>query len=138
MTSSQIQLVQSSWEQASPIADTVVRLFYRRLFEQTPELREAIHTSMSEQGDHLLESLQDLLEALSREEILGCDEIGPVVVDSSTKEDFVAEAWTWSLRQEVGRHAPPATCDAWRSVLQTEAGRQFVAVAVGEQQLATV
>ena len=57
MTPRQVELVQQTWKQVEPIADTAARLFYRRLFEIAPEVRPLFKTSVSEQGDKLMKSL---------------------------------------------------------------------------------
>lgn len=57
MTPRQIDLVQSSFEDVRPIADTAARLFYRRLFELDPSLRALFRTSMEDQGRKLMDTL---------------------------------------------------------------------------------
>jgi hypothetical protein len=50
--------------------------------------------------------------------------------------DVIAKAWTWTLRQELGRKAPIATRKAWRVMLSTPAAAPLYAVAMGELELA--
>jgi hemoglobin-like flavoprotein len=57
MTPRQIDLVQSSFEDVRPIADTAASLFYRRLFELDPSLRSLFRTNMEEQGRKLMDTL---------------------------------------------------------------------------------
>ena len=57
MTPRQIDLVQSSFEEVRPIADTAASLFYRRLFELDPSLRSLFRTNMQEQGRKLMDTL---------------------------------------------------------------------------------
>jgi hemoglobin-like flavoprotein len=57
MTPRQIDLVQSSFEDVRPIADTAANLFYKRLFELDPSLRTLFRTNMKEQGRKLMDTL---------------------------------------------------------------------------------
>lgn len=43
MTPRQIELVQASWRRVLPIAEDAAQLFYARLFELDPTLRELFH-----------------------------------------------------------------------------------------------
>ncbi len=132
MSPHEIKLVCASWNEAAPVADTVVRLFYRRLFEIVPELRSRFRTSMSEQGDHLVAALDELTESLVSGET-------PCEIPASINPryaDAIAKAWTWTLRQELGRKAPIATRKAWRTMLSTPAAAPLYAVAMGERELA--
>ena len=125
MTPRQIELVRQSWNHATPIAETVVRLFYRRLFELAPGVRGRIQTSMCEQSDHLLEAVDELVSKIDSERA-GLERADATVV----------AAWTWSLQQELGRHADQAACEAWQSAFSTRAGLFLQEVALGKAVLA--
>lgn len=130
MNSKQIESLQLSWQHATPIAETVVRLFYRRLFELSPELRERFHTSMSEQSDHLLAAIHDLVQNAGRTTF-----VASTRVDSKVCQPFEAhmtDAWLWALEQEIGRCASKGACDAWREAIKSDAGVTFKLVALGE------
>lgn len=127
MTPSQIELVRESWTHAIPISETIVRLFYRRLFELSPKLRDRIRTSMSEQSDNLLEAVGDLVERIDGERA-GLERADATIV----------AAWTWSFEQELGRRADQATCDAWQSAFSTRKGLLLQEVALGKPMLAGV
>jgi nitric oxide dioxygenase len=132
MSPHEIKLVCASWNDAAPVADTVARTFYRRLFQLAPELRSRFRTSMSSQGDQLVAALDDLTESLASGET-------PCVIPASMDPryaDVIAKAWTWTLRQELGRKAPIATRKAWRVMLSTPAAAPLYAVAMGELELA--
>lgn len=136
MSPQQIELVQQSWAHAEPIVDTIVRLFYRRLFEQEPGLRDRFCTSMSEQGDHLLAATQDLVTNLANDASL----VGLVgeVNDFNRQEANVIDAWLWAIEEEIGRLATPQVCDAWREAIRGEIGVTFKLVALGEVALVGV
>ena len=56
MTPEHKQIVQNTWEQIAPIADTAAELFYGRLFELDPMLRQLFaSTNMEAQGKKLME-----------------------------------------------------------------------------------
>ncbi len=136
MNSRQIELLQASWRHASPIAETVVRLFYRRLFELAPGVRERFCTSMSEQSDHLLAATEELVNNVAGEQPVTGVVSG---VDSFTQhEPVVADAWLWALEQEIGRCASEGACDAWREAIRSDAGTTFRLVALGEVALVGV
>jgi len=59
MTPEHKQIVQNTWEQIAPIADTAAELFYGRLFELDPMLRQLFaSTNMEAQGKKLMECSQ--------------------------------------------------------------------------------
>ncbi|TWT95851.1 hypothetical protein Pla108_29280 [Botrimarina colliarenosi] len=132
MTAREIKLVCDSWKQAAPVADTVVRLFYLRLFQLAPELRGRFHTSMSDQGDQLVAAIDDLTDCLAH----GEDTLLAPAPAGGVYADVVAKAWTWTLRQELGRKAPMATRKAWRTVLSSPTSAALYSIAVGELELA--
>lgn len=136
MSPNEIELVQASWRHAAPIADTVVRLFYRRLLENAPEIRERFHTSMSEQGDHLIAAVEELIERLDAD-----DAVSGLVLSEDAFADRgeeVVEAWLWALEQEIGRRASEGARDAWRRAIRSDAGAAFKLVALGEVELVGV
>src|SRR6478752_6574407 len=58
MTPAHKRLVQDSWEQVAPIAETAAELFYSRLFELDPTLRQLFAaTDMKAQGKMLMQML---------------------------------------------------------------------------------
>jgi hypothetical protein len=132
MSPHEIKLICASWNDAAPVADTVVRLFYRRLFQIAPELRSRFRTSMSEQGDHLVAAIDELTESLA----IGVEPCAVPPAMPPRYADAIAKAWTWTLRQELGRKAPIATRKAWRVMLSTPAAAPLYAVAMGELELA--
>src|SRR5919198_3723721 len=66
MTPEQKTLVQHSFEQVVPIADTAAELFYARLFELDPSLRSMFHGDMQEQGRNLMQMLTVAVRGLDR------------------------------------------------------------------------
>src|SRR5438874_1225202 len=70
MRSKQIALVQASFAQVLPIADTAAALFYGRLFELDPSLRPMFTGDMEEQGRKLMTTLKVVVNGLTRLEQL--------------------------------------------------------------------
>ena len=119
MHESQVTLVQESWEQVLPIADTAAQLFYQRLFELDPSLRQLFTQSdMAEQRKKLMQMitvavrglgrLEDLVPAV---EALGNRHAGYGVTDAHY--DTVAAALLWTLEQGLGEGFTPDVRDAW-------------------------
>lgn len=138
MNPQQTELVRQSWAHAKPMAETIVRLFYRRLFEFEPQLRERFCTSMSEQGDHLLAATKDLVRDLANDPAE--PPIGLVRKEEAfdRQSDRVATAWLWALGEAIGRRAAPAAGDAWREAIRSDRGATFRLVALGEVALVSV
>ena len=113
------QLVQESWMQVEPIADTAATLFYNRLFELDPALRpmfaatdlreqkrKLMHTlTVAVNGLHRLEQLTPALEALGRKHV------GYGVRDEHY--ETVGQALLWTLEQGLGAAFTPEVRDAW-------------------------
>lgn len=119
MYASDVALVQSTWEQVLPIADTAAQLFYGRLFELDPSLRGMFaHTDMAEQRKKLmqiitvavrgLERLDELLPAI---EAMGRRHSGYGVTDDHY--NTVAAALLWTLEQGLGSAFTPQVRSAW-------------------------
>ncbi|TXC66621.1 hemin receptor [Piscinibacter aquaticus] len=50
-------LIRHSFDQIAPVADEAAALFYRRLFEQSPELRPLFIGDVRQQGRRLMEMI---------------------------------------------------------------------------------
>ena len=64
MTPHQIALIQSSFAEVVPITDDAAALFYRRLFEISPQTRRLFTSDMEEQGRKLLLTLATVVDSL--------------------------------------------------------------------------
>jgi hemoglobin-like flavoprotein len=127
MTPEQIMLVQTSFAQVLPIADTAAALFYQRLFELDPALRPMFHGDIQEQGRKLMAMLKLAVNGLTR-----LDELVPAVQNLGRRHvgygvrdehyDTVAAALIWTLRQGLGAAFTPAVEAAWVSAYTLLAG----------------
>jgi hemoglobin-like flavoprotein len=118
MTPEQIALVQASFAQVLPIADTAAALFYGRLFELDPSLRPMFTGDIQEQGRKLMTTLKVVVNGLTRLEqlvpavqSLGRRHAGYGVQDQHY--DTVAAALLWTLGQGLGDAFTPEVAAAW-------------------------
>ena len=114
-----IDIVQDSWEQVQPIADTAAQLFYGRLFELDPSLQPMFAKSdMIEQRKKLMQmitvavrGLRRLDELVPAVEALGRRHVGYGVTDAHYAT--VGAALIWTLEQGLGAAFTPELRAAW-------------------------
>lgn len=119
MYASDIALVQSSWDQVLPIADTAAQLFYGRLFEIDPALKSLFsQTDMVEQRKKLMQMITVVVRGLERIdqllpaiEAMGRRHRGYGVTDQHY--ETVAAALLWTLEQGLGPAFTPEVRSAW-------------------------
>jgi len=127
MTPEQKNLVQTSFEQIKPIADTAAALFYGRLFDLDPRLEPLFKGDLNEQGRKLMHMIGLAVRGLNRlEELmpllheLGARHAGYGV----TERDYetVGSALLWTLEQGLGEVFTPEVRHAWIAVYELLAG----------------
>jgi hemoglobin-like flavoprotein len=121
VTSAQKSLVQDSFVDIATIADDAAVLFYQRLFELDPSLRQMFRGDMAEQRKKLMQMLTAAVKGLDR-----LEQLVPVVQDLGRRHarygvedrhyDTVAEALLWTLEAGLGRAFTPQVRDAWIAV----------------------
>ena len=123
MTNEQVKLVQDSFRQVAPIAETAAQLFYARLFELDPDLELLFKGNLSEQGRKLMQMLGLAVNSLDR-----LEQLLPVVQSLGTrhvsygvrdKDDTVGQALLWTLRKGLGEAFTPDVEAAWSNVYAT-------------------
>ena len=124
MTNEQIKLVQDSFRQVAPIAETAAQLFYARLFELDPALELLFKGNLTEQGRKLMQMLGLAVNSLDRMEqllpvvqSLGARHAGYGVRDKDY--DTVGQALLWTLRKGLGEAFTPDVEAAWSNVYAT-------------------
>jgi len=139
LTETQIALVQSSFATIAPIADDAAVLFYNRLFEIDPSLRQMFKGEMAEQRRKLMQMLSAAVKGLQR-----LDRLVPVVEDLGRRHagygvtdahyETVGAALLWTLEKGLGRAFTPEMRDAWATVygllastMKNAAARQLAA-----------
>ncbi|MDA7947471.1 MAG: globin domain-containing protein [Hyphomicrobiaceae bacterium] len=121
MTSEQARLVQESFSALEPIADEAAEMFYNRLFELDPELRNLFPEDLGEQRKKLMSTLKVVVTGLNSP-----DRVIPAVqvlgqrhreygVSDAHYDTFV-QALLWALEQRLGEKFSDEVCDAWVAV----------------------
>lgn len=121
ITTEQITLVRDSWAQVVPIADKAAELFYGRLFELNPSLKQMFKGDMVEQGQKLMRMISIAVDNLDN-----LDNIVPMVQDLGVKHleygvknsdyDTVGSALLWTLGQGLGDAFTVKVMAAWTDV----------------------
>lgn len=118
MTPHQIDLVQASWKQVLPVAETAAQMFYGRLFFLDPSLRPLFRGDIREQGRKVMAMISFTVNGLTR-----LDELVPTVKALGRRhaaygvraEHYytVGAALLWTLEQGLGEAFTPAVREAW-------------------------
>lgn len=118
MTPRQKELVQTSWSQVVPIADTAASLFYGRLFEIDPSLKAMFTSDIKEQGKKLMNmitvavrGLDDLGTLVPAVQALGKRHVGYGVKDEHYAT--VAVALLWTLEKGLGEAWSDEVKESW-------------------------
>lgn len=121
MTPHQKMLVQTTFAQVAPIAETAAALFYTKLFELDPSLRPLFKGDLEEQGHKLMQTLavavrglDDLGALVPTVRALGTRHAGYGVRDAHY--ETVGEALLWTLETGLGDAFTPEVRDAWATV----------------------
>jgi len=127
MTPEQVRLVQSTFAQVEPIAETAADLFYTRLFTLDPSLRPMFTGDMEEQGRKLMRMIGIVVNNLTRLEtiLIAITRLGQKHVTYGVQDqhyDTVAQALLWTLEQGLGDSWNPETQEAWTVAYTTLAG----------------
>jgi hemoglobin-like flavoprotein len=137
MTPKQITLIQTSFEQVLPIAETAAGLFYGRLFELDPSLRPLFRGDMAEQGRKLMTTLKVVVNGLTRLEALvpAVQALGRRHAGYGVKDEHyqtVATALLWTLKQGLGDAFTPEIEAAWVAAYTILAEVMIAAAATAE------
>lgn len=128
MTSTDIALVQDSFRRVIPIADEVASLFYARIFELDPQLRDRFSGDMAEQGRKLVELIAVAVANLEQPVamVAAFHGLGPATLRDAVKANHCSKveiALLWTLEKRLGPGFTPQVKAAWKaaftSVCQT-------------------
>ncbi|MEO3475164.1 globin family protein [Roseomonas sp. CAU 1739] len=128
MTPDQTRIVQTTWKQVVPIANTAADLFYDRLFELDPTTRPLFKAeTLPEQKRKLMTMLGTVVAGLSRPqdiipaaEALARRHAGYGVADS--QYDSVGAALLWTLERGLGPAWTEEAQSAWLAAYTLLAG----------------
>lgn len=136
MTTTEIALVQNSFELLVPNAHEVALKFYERLFELAPQLRPLFKDDMFDQAMKLIEMLSYAVSSLD-----DLDSLVPALQDLAQRHvrygvqaahyTLVAQALLDTLTSELGEAFGSDERAAWEKVLHTVAS-VMIAAAYGE------
>ena len=134
VTPDEVTLVQASWKKVVPISETAADLFYGKLFELDPSLRELFPEELDEQKKKLMQTLSvcvnglnDLGQIVPSVQALGQRHVGYNVKDQHY--DSVGTALLWTLAQGLGEDFTTDTEKAWYKVYSLLSGTMKAAAA---------
>ncbi len=121
ITAHQKHLVQSTWTQVEPIAETAATLFYGKLFELDPTLKPLFTSDPKEQGKKLMTMITMAVRGLDN-----LDALVPAVRGLGKRHiaygvetahyATVGAALLWTLAQGLGAAFTAEVKEAWTSV----------------------
>ncbi len=121
MTPADIERVQGTWSKVLPIRDVAADLFYGKLFELDPSLREIFPSDMAEQKRKLMMMLNTAVNGLSDVEKLvpAVQDLGRRHVGYGVKDAHygtVGAALLWTLEQGLGDAFTDEVKASWTAV----------------------
>jgi hemoglobin-like flavoprotein len=121
LTVAQKTLVQESFATIATIADDAAVLFYQKLFELDPSLRQMFQGDMVEQRRKLMQMISATVKGLDR-----LEQLIPAVQDLGRRHarygvaeshyETVGAALLWTLQVGLGRTFTAEMKDAWTAV----------------------
>jgi len=122
LTPRQERLVRESFESIREYEDSVVLLFYGRLFELAPQVRGLFRIEIRAQAGKLMDMLTSLVDALDRFEELRKDlaDLGRRHAEYKVEPahyQLLVSALTWAFGQALGIRFDPETRAAWEQLL---------------------
>jgi hemoglobin-like flavoprotein len=121
ITDNDKKLVQQSFAKVEPIAEAAAELFYNKLFELDPKLRDLFKGDMKEQGRKLMAMIKAAVRGLDNPpklipavQDLGRRHVGYGVTEKDY--DTVAVALIWTLGQGLKDDFTPEVEAAWTKV----------------------
>jgi hemoglobin-like flavoprotein len=139
MTATQIALVQTTFRRVEPMLEAAAVMFYDRLFELNPSLRQMFHTSREDQARKLAQALTVVVRSIDRPdqlrgavEALGRRHAGYGVRDEHYAT--VGSARLWTLEKGLGDAFTPdveqawTTAYLWLATIMQDAAKEAVAL----------
>lgn len=121
MTDTQIQLVKNSWSYVIINSDDAGQLFYSRLFEVAPDVRQLFKEDTKEQARKLMNMVTLVVTKLQKlDEIMGevrlLAQRHTTYGTQSSHYAIVGECLIWTLRKGLGDKWNDETEKAWLAV----------------------
>ena len=121
MNSREIELVQTSFATLAPVAEKAAEMFYARLFQLDPFLKDLFQTDMAEQGMRLMAMISVAVEGLNNP-----DDLIPAVEDLGRRHgdygvmpehyNVVGSALLDTFARALGSLFTPEVRDAWTAI----------------------
>ena len=120
MTSTDIALVKESFNKIAPISEQAAALFYARLFELDPSLRQLFHGEMEKQQRKFMQMIALGVSSLNSRETLGAifRPLGSRHARAGVRPEHygtVGTAFLWTLEKNLGPEFTPEVKSAWTS-----------------------
>jgi nitric oxide dioxygenase len=111
-------LIRESFGRVAPGADAAGKLFYGRLFEVAPQVRDLFHGDVAEQGLRLMQAIAYAVLSLDRmEELLAAaEELGRRHARYGVRDEHYSAFWAallWTLEERLGPAFTPEVREAW-------------------------
>jgi hemoglobin-like flavoprotein len=140
MTPDQVKLVQQSFAQVVPIADTAAAMFYERLFTIAPAVKPLFHADMADQRNKLMATLAAVVAGLGNIETIlpVASALARRHVDYGVKPEHYAQvgsALLWTLERGLGEGWSSDLAAAWSAAYGT-LSRFMIDEAYGRTQAA--
>lgn len=118
MTSDDIRLVQESWHKLEPVKEIVAELFYARLFELDPLLRNVCDDDRKDRHRRFTQVVNATVRGLAKVDMLlpAVREFGirhPLPGEAEQHHANVATALLWMLDKALRREFTPEVKGAW-------------------------
>ncbi len=118
ITATQIDLIQTSFQQVLPIADTAGMLLYERIFTLAPETRSLFDDDIRPQAKRLMAAVKVVVDGLG-----DLEAVAPMLVRLGARHtrygvrpehfEVGCTALMWTLEQGLGESFTPPVRDAW-------------------------
>ena len=117
------ELIRDSWQQLRPDVDRAAELFYTRLFEEDPTLRELFTGDVAAQGKRLMTMMGTAVEKLDELEAMTpmLYELGQRHVNYGVQArhyETFRDALMWTLQNVLGADFYPEVEEAWGAFLE--------------------
>ena len=127
LSAADVALIQQSFAQVAPIAETAAALFYDRLFSIAPEVKPLFKSDLKEQGRKLMAMLATVVDGLSDlgAVVPAAEELARRHVGYGVEPrhyEPVGEALIWTLKEGLGDAFTPDVRAAWLSAYAVLSG----------------
>ncbi len=118
MNSHQKELIRDSWQKLRPSVERAAELFYTRLFQEDPALRELFSGEVAAQGKRLMTMMGTAVDQLDQLEAMTplLYELGQRHVNYGVQAqhyETFRDALMWTLQNVLGADFYPEVEDAW-------------------------